>query len=147
MTHIGTHDRRIFGATASGINLPIKLTASGAIVISGVTSGGAGSSTFLGLTDTPADYSGEGGKAAVVNGAEDALEFIRIVREVENLRMRCDCSDALKEVEVRVREETARKIKNIINNEPIGNSKFVYIGNIINKINREFLVKTEVQKE
>ena len=78
---------------------------------------------------------------------EDALEFIRIVREVENLRMRCDCSDALKEVEVRVREETARKIKNIINNEPIGNSKFVYIGNIINKINREFLVKTEVQKE
>ena len=56
-------------------------------------------------------------------------------------------SKTVKNAKVRVREETARKIKNIINNEPIGNSKFVYIGNIINKINREFLVKTEVQKE
>ena len=36
----------------------------------------AGSSTFLGLTDTPGSYTGEGGKIAAVNVAENALEFI-----------------------------------------------------------------------
>lgn len=32
--------------------------------------------TFLGLTDTPGSFSGQAGKVAVVNGTEDALEFI-----------------------------------------------------------------------
>jgi len=32
--------------------------------------------TFISLSDTPADYAGESGKSAVVNGAEDGIEFI-----------------------------------------------------------------------
>lgn len=38
--------------------------------------GGAGSSTFLGLTDTPSSYSGQSGKVPAVNGAENGLEFV-----------------------------------------------------------------------
>jgi hypothetical protein len=37
--------------------------------------GGGGASTFLGLTDTPSSYSGQAGKAAVVNSGGTALEF------------------------------------------------------------------------
>lgn len=39
------------------------------------SSGSGGSSTFLGLTDTPASYSGQAGMYVVVNEGEDALEF------------------------------------------------------------------------
>ena len=35
-----------------------------------------GSSTFLELTDTPSSYTGQAGKKVVVNGDEDALEFV-----------------------------------------------------------------------
>ena len=41
-----------------------------------VTAIGAGASTFLGLTDTPASYSGQAGKIVAVNSGETALEFI-----------------------------------------------------------------------
>lgn len=41
----------------------------------GAGGGGSGSSTFLGLTDTPASYSGQAGKYARVNTGETALEF------------------------------------------------------------------------
>jgi hypothetical protein len=41
----------------------------------GVT-GGGGSSDFLGLTDTPDTYSGQGGKVVAVNAGATALEFI-----------------------------------------------------------------------
>lgn len=37
--------------------------------------GGGGSTTFTALTDTPADYTSQGGRAVVVNGDEDGLEF------------------------------------------------------------------------
>lgn len=37
--------------------------------------GGGGSTTFLGLTDTPDDYLGTGGLVAKVNGTEDGLVF------------------------------------------------------------------------
>jgi hypothetical protein len=46
------------------------------ITISGVTGSGGGSSTFLGLTDTPSTYTGQTGKAIVVNGTETGLEFV-----------------------------------------------------------------------
>lgn len=39
-------------------------------------SGSGGASTFLDLTDTPAAYTGQAGKAVVVNGTEDGLEFV-----------------------------------------------------------------------
>lgn len=39
------------------------------------TSGGGGSSTFTGLTDTPSTYSGQSGKLTQVNSAESAVEF------------------------------------------------------------------------
>ena len=38
-------------------------------------SGGGGASAFTGLTDTPASYSGQGGKAVTVNSGETGLEF------------------------------------------------------------------------
>ena len=34
--------------------------------------------SFLGLTDTPVDYSGDAGKAVFVNGGESALEFANV---------------------------------------------------------------------
>lgn len=40
------------------------------------SSGGAGSTAFLGLDDTPSSYVGDGGKTLVVNAAEDAVEFV-----------------------------------------------------------------------
>ncbi len=39
---------------------------------------GGGAITFLDLTDTPSDYTGYGGYSAVVNIAEDGLEFIDV---------------------------------------------------------------------
>lgn len=38
-------------------------------------SGGGGASAFTDLTDTPADYTGEAGKAVIVNATEDGLEY------------------------------------------------------------------------
>ena len=40
--------------------------------------GMSSASTFLELTDTPASFSGEGGKHAVVNSDEDAIEFVDV---------------------------------------------------------------------
>lgn len=41
-----------------------------------VIPGGGGSSTFVDLTDTPADYSGEGGNWLKVNAGETGIEFV-----------------------------------------------------------------------
>jgi len=41
----------------------------------GGSGGGGGVTTFTGLTDTPASYSGQSGKVVKVNGAENALIF------------------------------------------------------------------------
>jgi hypothetical protein len=38
--------------------------------------GGSGSSTFVGLNDTPADYTNAAGYTVKVNAAGDALEFV-----------------------------------------------------------------------
>jgi len=43
-------------------------------VLTWVAAGG-GAGTFVALTDTPANYAGSGGKFAVVNGGENALDF------------------------------------------------------------------------
>ena len=40
-----------------------------------IASGGGGSTTFLGLSDTPDSYSGQAGKAVLVNAGGTALEF------------------------------------------------------------------------
>ena len=44
-------------------------------MLGGGGSGGSGSSTFLGLTDTPSTFTGQAGKVATVNVGETALEF------------------------------------------------------------------------
>jgi len=107
------------------------------------------------------DLDKDGWSATLLVRLSDALEEIKKIKKDEYAKLMKDLEfDVLdsvsyeyglkkgkEETEVRVREETARKIKNIINSEPIGNSKFVYIGNIINKINKSFLVKSGVQKE
>jgi len=41
-----------------------------------VTTGGGGATTFVELTDTPANFTSQGGKVLAVNVAEDAIEFI-----------------------------------------------------------------------
>lgn len=46
------------------------------VQIGDLPGGGGGSSTFTGLTDTPASYSGMAGRVAVVNSGETALEFV-----------------------------------------------------------------------
>jgi len=45
--------------------------------------GGGGSSTFKGLTDTPASYLTQAGKALVINAAETAVEFVSAVQEFD----------------------------------------------------------------
>ncbi|MHB0976904.1 MAG: hypothetical protein ACYC1U_06890 [Candidatus Aquicultorales bacterium] len=48
----------------------------GASTVVGVSGGGSGgASAFIDLADVPASYAGQAGKAAVVNGTEDGLEF------------------------------------------------------------------------
>jgi hypothetical protein len=44
--------------------------------------GSAGAGSFTGLTDTPANYTGQGGKFAVVNTGETALEFTDQIIEI-----------------------------------------------------------------
>ncbi|MHA1288992.1 MAG: hypothetical protein ACTSPB_16495, partial [Candidatus Thorarchaeota archaeon] len=43
-----------------------------------VSVGEAGGGTFLGLTDTPSSYSGEGGKVVAVKATVDGLEFVEV---------------------------------------------------------------------
>ncbi len=40
-----------------------------------ILTGGSGSATFVGLTDTPATLVGQGGKVAIVNAGGTAIEF------------------------------------------------------------------------
>jgi len=59
-----------------------QLTTDGTIIVDTTAlvfaefAGAAGASDFLSLTDTPGSFAGEGGKVAVVNGPENALEFV-----------------------------------------------------------------------
>lgn len=59
------------------IDLPYDMTARRASGGSS-SSGGGGATTFLGLTDTPATYSGKTLYAVRVNAAETALEFVSL---------------------------------------------------------------------
>ena len=63
-----------WGPTASGE----VLVYDGNVYAPGTVSGGDGSTTFLGLTDTPSAYADKYGYSAVVNLAEDGLEFINV---------------------------------------------------------------------
>lgn len=67
-----------FGETGSGDTLFIcKDATPGAAVWQFVTTmDNSGATTFLGLTDAPASYSGEGGKLVAVNTGETAVEFV-----------------------------------------------------------------------
>ena len=55
-------------------------TTNGLIVVGG--SGGSGSSTYTGLTDTPSSFSGEGGKSSRVNSGETDIEFVDVSFDV-----------------------------------------------------------------
>jgi len=52
----------------------LKFDASGNLIV-GTDEGGSGATTFTGLTDTPADYTGSANKFVQVNGTPDALVF------------------------------------------------------------------------
>lgn len=58
----------------------LKFVASGTTYVVGSGTGG-GSSTFLGLTDTPSSFAGNGTLAVRVNSGETALEFFTIVHD------------------------------------------------------------------
>lgn len=69
-------DRMLFYDLSAGILS--WLEAGAGLTITGTTLTASGTSSFLGLTDTPSSYSGDGGKVALVNVAETALEFLTI---------------------------------------------------------------------
>jgi len=47
---------------------------------------GSGVSSFITLTDTPSNFTGQSGKAVFVNSAEDALEFSEVSTEDEKVK-------------------------------------------------------------
>lgn len=52
------------------------ITVGATVLVFAVLSAGGGVSEFTALTDTPGSYAGQAGKVAVVNGAENAMEFV-----------------------------------------------------------------------
>ncbi len=83
-TGVGTFELTS-GADIDGSSMPLPLTTNqGALLVydqggwyteRGIGSGGGGSTTFIGLTDVPASYSGANGYAVEVNSAATALQF------------------------------------------------------------------------
>jgi hypothetical protein len=71
-------DDVLFASYAGLANRVIAVngTATGLVAVEAGGGGGGGATTFLGLTDTPASYSGQGGKGVRVNAGGTALEFI-----------------------------------------------------------------------
>lgn len=53
--------------------------------LEGTIDSAAGVSTFIELLDTPGSYTGQGGKAVVVNGTEDGLEFVPVSGAVDSV--------------------------------------------------------------
>lgn len=65
----------------------LKVNATGdALILTDAPAMSGGSSSFITLTDTPASYTGQAGGFAVVNQAEDGLEFTTIVESEQTLR-------------------------------------------------------------
>jgi hypothetical protein len=62
-------------ASATTSNTLYFNTSTGLITYGAVGGGSGGSTTFLGLTDTPSSYSGQAGKFLKVNSGASALEF------------------------------------------------------------------------
>ena len=61
--------------TAATATFSGNLAVNGNLTVSGSGGGGGGSSTFLSLTDTPANYTSQAGKILKVNTGATALEF------------------------------------------------------------------------
>lgn len=53
--------------------------------LEGTIDSNEGVSTFVELLDTPSSYTGQGGKAVVVNGAENGLEFVTVSGAVDSV--------------------------------------------------------------
>ena len=65
-------------------NKILKYQASSAkFVIADDTGGGAGASTFTGLTDSPTNYTGAAGKTVKVNSTADGLEFVDVNTDLD----------------------------------------------------------------
>ena len=83
------------GATADQSNAEIKtayeansdtnaFTDAEKTKLAGITVG-AGATTFVGLSDTPANFSGAGGKTVKVNSGANALEFVDVVTPTQDI--------------------------------------------------------------
>lgn len=72
------HNGQNFGRIPSINFIGGTLNASASRVDVNLGSGGSGSSTFLGLTDTPSAYTGEALKVVRVNAGETGLEFVTL---------------------------------------------------------------------
>lgn len=67
------------GTSAGTVDKPVLIATSAttAVLILAISgAGGGGASDFVGLSDTPASYSGAGGKLVAVNSGATALEFV-----------------------------------------------------------------------
>jgi hypothetical protein len=69
---------KLLGRGDSGAGIPQEITLGTNLSITGTTlnATGGGGTTFIGLTDVPASYSGSGGKVVAVNSGATALEFV-----------------------------------------------------------------------
>ena len=72
--------------------------------------------TFLGLTDTPADFTGQGNKFIRVNVAENGLEFAASASSSTDLRNTFNC--------------TANQLVYVLSNIPILNSEIVSLNGV-----------------
>ena len=90
LTHAFTAKGQILVGTGNGTYTALPVGSDGQVLVadstqaSGVkwatiSGGGGGSSTFIGLTDTPSSYTGYAGYLVAVKSTADGLEFINVI--------------------------------------------------------------------
>jgi hypothetical protein len=89
LRHAFTAKGQILVGTGSGTYIALPVGSDGQVLVADSTqasgvrwatiSGGGGSSTFIGLTDTPSSYTGYAGYLVAVKSTADGLEFINVI--------------------------------------------------------------------
>lgn len=82
----GNNSGGFFQSDPTTVGFPNAPSASIEIArLEGTIDANQGVSTFVELLDTPSSYTGQGGKAVVVNGAENGLEFVTVSGAVDSV--------------------------------------------------------------
>jgi hypothetical protein len=89
LRHAFTAKGQILVGTGNGTYTALPVGSDGQVLVADSTqasgvkwatiSGGSGSSTFIGLTDTPSSYTGYGGYLVAVKATADGLEFVNVI--------------------------------------------------------------------